>query len=104
MIGRPPRLKRTHTLCPYTTLFRSHEGGAAPAEPLPAGADEGVAQSGEREVGEDDLAAGALGEIEAGPAAAGADVEEAHRRAEGKMIGQLVGLGDRKSTRLNSSH
>src|SRR3546814_11767015 len=24
MIRRPPRSNRTHTLCPYTTLFRSH--------------------------------------------------------------------------------
>src|SRR3546814_13105408 len=30
MIGRPPRSKRTETLCPYRTLFRSMRvGGAA---------------------------------------------------------------------------
>src|SRR3546814_3204402 len=33
MIRRPPRSTRTYTLCPYTTLFRSHEG----AEPLETG-------------------------------------------------------------------
>src|SRR3546814_6883760 len=27
MIRRPPRSTRTHTLCPYTTLFRSDQGG-----------------------------------------------------------------------------
>src|SRR3546814_4509315 len=30
MIPRPPRSTRTDTLFPYTTLFRSHEDGAAP--------------------------------------------------------------------------
>src|SRR3546814_1309023 len=30
MIRPPPRSTRTDTLCPYTTLFRSAEGGAAP--------------------------------------------------------------------------
>src|SRR3546814_21059482 len=28
MIRRPPRSTRTDTLFPYTTLFRSHHGGA----------------------------------------------------------------------------
>src|SRR3546814_1924618 len=27
MIRRPPRATRTDTLCPYTTLFRSHPAG-----------------------------------------------------------------------------
>src|SRR3546814_10316344 len=31
MIRRPPRSTRTDTLFPYTTLFRSAEGAAAPA-------------------------------------------------------------------------
>src|SRR3546814_12688952 len=30
MIRRPPRSTRTDTLFPYTTLFRSYEGRAAP--------------------------------------------------------------------------
>src|SRR3546814_2544627 len=30
MIRRPPRSTRTDTLFPYTTLFRSHAGGARP--------------------------------------------------------------------------
>src|SRR3546814_15407123 len=29
MIRRPPRSTRTDTLCPYTTLFRSHSSEAA---------------------------------------------------------------------------
>src|SRR3546814_16455374 len=28
MIRRPPRSTRTDTLCPYTTRFRSYQGGA----------------------------------------------------------------------------
>src|SRR3546814_7657464 len=32
MIRRPPRSTRTHTLCPYTTLFRSQGEVAQPAE------------------------------------------------------------------------
>src|SRR3546814_2620587 len=35
MIRRPPRSTRTDTLFPYTTLFRSGDGGGAPG--LPAG-------------------------------------------------------------------
>src|SRR3546814_2475624 len=31
MIRRPPRSTRTDTLFPYTTLFRSHDGGVARA-------------------------------------------------------------------------
>src|SRR3546814_5337268 len=34
MKRRPPRSKRTDTLVPYTTLFRSPEGRALPAEAL----------------------------------------------------------------------
>src|SRR3546814_8209455 len=36
MIGRPPRSKRTDTLFPYTTLFRSH-GGVEPDVVGPVG-------------------------------------------------------------------
>src|SRR3546814_15902714 len=32
MIRRPPRSTRTDTLCPYTTLFRSHLQAAAQAD------------------------------------------------------------------------
>src|SRR3546814_7082418 len=32
MIRRPPRSKRTDTLFPYTTLFRSRTGGSASAD------------------------------------------------------------------------
>src|SRR3546814_1223959 len=34
MIRRPPRSTRTDTLFPYTTLFRSQHGNAAPQPPL----------------------------------------------------------------------
>src|SRR2546430_7442183 len=63
MIRRPPR----STLFPYTTLFRSQEGGAVRAA---------------RRLHPD-----LLGQARAG-------LRRKHRRAE----------GDRKSTRLNSSH
>src|SRR2546429_7337024 len=76
MIRRPPR----STLFPYTTLFRSLQLGRAGAEVVA------------REVGRavaDDLVL--------------ADAQAAHAAA---ALGAHMGLevGDRKSTRLNSSH
>src|SRR2546426_5879513 len=76
MIRRPPR----STLFPYTTLFRSQRGGAPGAQGL-----------------QDDLGIGARTEEDPAPA---------------QLPAQLVGVvqlsgscaGDRKSTRLNSSH
>src|SRR3546814_7372222 len=101
MIRRPPRSTRTDTLFPYTTLFRSfravaradHRAARARAfgvQALAFGLVEPGAQDAER-LGlvlvlrflvllDDDEAGGQMG--------------DAHRR-----IG-----GDRKSTRLNSSH
>src|SRR3546814_9313639 len=40
MIRRPPRSTRTDTLCPYTTLFRSSQGGAEPIEMMRSQVDE----------------------------------------------------------------
>src|SRR3546814_19065139 len=37
MIRRPPRSTRTDTLFPYTTLFRSADGGADPRDRKPRG-------------------------------------------------------------------
>src|SRR3546814_16717813 len=90
MIRRPPRSTRTDTLFPYTTLFRSLEAEGADAvelrfvEPVEEILEIGLGFAGEaddearadRDVGGD-----------------GAPVLEA-----------LKHLGDRKSTRLNSSH
>src|SRR2546422_6134595 len=84
MIRRPPR----STLFPYTTLFRSPDARLG-AGPRPRS----VARSGARAGGGEEGSAprpASAGEIPAEPGAP---------RADGKQ-----GLGDRKSTRLNSSH
>src|SRR3546814_16519637 len=85
IIRRPPRSTRTYTLFPYTTLFRSH-----PARPAGAGDER------ERVPGADRDAARRL----------------RHRRDAGlvaaaqprDLLQQPGSRGDRKSTRLNSSH
>src|SRR5256885_12136054 len=75
MIRRPPR----STLFPYTTLFRSHHvAGAQPP----------------RAVLLDEGARGLLGPV---------PVAEHHVRAVEHQLARFP-LGDRKSTRLNSSH
>src|SRR3546814_3949589 len=51
MIRRPPRSTRTDTLFPYTTLFRSHDGGVD-LRPRPCGAGH---QAGARRPGRGDL-------------------------------------------------
>src|SRR3712207_8219088 len=79
MIRRPPR----STLFPYTTLFRSRRALLELDEPPDTrGGD----------VGRDRSAGGGRGEV----AAAGDPV--------GQHLRDGVGVGDRKSTRLNSSH
>src|SRR3546814_7757781 len=100
MIRRPPRSTRTDTLFPYTTLFRSHVGRqlaevaqavedahlriAQDAEPARLGnLRDGVGAT----ALEDDLAIAEISEVVV--------VEPAQ---------ELEALGDRKSTRLNSSH
>src|SRR3712207_8926542 len=86
MIRRPPR----STLFPYTTLFRSHGQlvAEAPGDLLDLGL-------GGRVVG---VGGGGLGEVH----------EEAvvgSALLAGARVGLVLGLGgDRKSTRLNSSH
>src|SRR3712207_7836004 len=92
MIRRPPR----STLFPYTTLFRSHDVGAAvllvdllDELAQERGADGVEARVGlveEHDVRVEDERAGEPGAL-------------AH--AAGELVGHLV---DRKSTRLNSSH
>src|SRR5687768_18119069 len=79
MIRRPPR----STLFPYTTLFRSREGGAAPVGP--------TAEAGVESGGHDRRGVNADG-------GRGRGRESVHR-ARGRRV-----CPDRKSTRLNSSH
>src|SRR3712207_8975668 len=86
MIRRPPR----STLFPYTTLFRSGGGfdGEVVAGLLEAGAEVGDLRHDHRfAAGEDDVSR-----------AEGLDP------AEDLGDGDVVAFGDRKSTRLNSSH
>src|SRR3712207_8780358 len=84
MIRRPPR----STLFPYTTLFRSRDAEQVLLRALDALLDR-----------ERDLV---------GLAVADADdavlVADHHQRGEGEATATLDHLGDRKSTRLNSSH
>src|SRR3546814_12634123 len=95
MIRRPPRSTRTDTLFPYTTLFRSDDVAIEK-------------RAAAHEVQRADL--DALGENVVGrlslPVAAGTVLrqhfEVVHQCAHPRR--HLFFLGDRKSTRLNSSH
>src|SRR3546814_17377809 len=103
MIRRPPRSKRTDTLCPYTTLFRStvadQEDTVVEAARM-AVRDEGV--------GAFDAADQIVGneQVENPIDAVRRDALAALLRHD---VGDLIGARrladlDRKSTRLNSSH
>src|SRR3546814_17925871 len=91
MILRPPRSTRTDTLFPYTTLFRSEH-----VQPSWSGRDAGDGK--------------VVGRVEVAETQAGkAHRDHAHaslQRMYGKVAGRhgLCHFGDRKSTRLNSSH
>src|SRR3546814_18287208 len=114
MIRRPPEPTRTSTLVPYTTLFRSDVDHRAPAVVAVArqlgqgeldGAADGGAAAGEkarrvvdrrREIGDAVLVGQHL---------------PVHRHLLTAVVGPLdhrdgdaAAAGDRKSTRLNSSH
>src|SRR3546814_13644309 len=102
MIRRPPRSTRTDTLFPYTTLFRS------PAELCQIGR---AGKAAENEA--DALCIGSANEggerqqaAEAGDLAAMGKGWTQQRITRVGQHGQqrLQGGGDRKSTRLNSSH
>src|SRR3546814_13514821 len=106
MLRRPPRSTRTDTLFPYTTLFRS--GHVAPSLDLerialrlgefPALAAEGGTETCEIEralpAGDDDRGDRVSGEIGERAAFAHEAIDAEDQRH----------AGDRKSTRLNSSH
>src|SRR3546814_17646009 len=98
MIRRPPRSKRTDTLFPYPTLFRSENGGPEAAVPV-----EGVvARSGQV------AHQPAVGHRVAGAGAAVAEDAVAAcvtlQRAPVALPRRVRAFVDRKSTRLNSSH
>src|SRR3546814_12180704 len=99
MIRRPPRSTRTDTLFPYTTLFRSSHRKQEAV--MPRGDKSAYTEKQKRKAEH----------IEEGYRERGVGEEEAERRAwatvnkmdhGGKKNGS--GRGDRKSTRLNSSH
>src|SRR3546814_18005300 len=103
MLRRPPRSTRTDTLFPYTTLFLSQVAAEDVVEGLArhqrrhAGIDAGAADF-EEVAGLRELRG--AGEVAEGEAAGFAglgilEIGDARRAAES---------GDRKSTRLNSSH
>src|SRR3712207_8041028 len=83
MIRRPPR----STLLPYTTLFRSRRG---------TGGDDCARCGDIRHPWTLALASGAAGTLGGGGGVRGRSRDRAGYR--------LAGTGDRKSTRLNSSH
>src|SRR3546814_5432250 len=114
MIRRPPRSTRTDTLFPYTTLFRS--------QPVLAQVDAGILAELVGQVVDDPLVE--VLAAEEGVAVGRLDLEHAvadlqHRDVEGAaaevvdhdgaglLLVEAIGQrrrGDRKSTRLNSSH
>src|SRR3546814_18842715 len=116
MIRRPPRSTRTDTLFPYTTLFRSRPGAGLAGGGLGVGGEGDLHAQRMRGVGEnlaflavaggadlltDGFGVGRLRVVRHGCVGeAGSDVEGMH----GLRILAAEMRGDRKSTRLNSSH
>src|SRR3546814_19686734 len=88
MIRRPPRSTRTDTLFPYTTLFRSH---------LRVGTYGGLDRTMER-----NAVGSRLQDRPSSPVVHG--FANPRRAGQALIHGLLVENGDRKSTRLNSSH
>src|SRR3712207_7008403 len=92
MIRRPPR----STLFPYTTLFRSGRGGAHARRREPGVLAVAVALVYAEHAG----AVGVLALVEDQPAVEQRLGPRPHARA----VVERLRVGDRKSTRLNSSH
>src|SRR3546814_11524722 len=100
MIRRPPRSTRTDTPFPYTTLCRSGRGIAnvgCEQQRQAAAARRAVTERDDR------LRAGAHLAIDVADAGLGTERAE-HRRFVARPVFLNVEPGDRKSTRLNSSH
>src|SRR3546814_11432982 len=118
MIRRQPRTTRTDTRFPYTTLFRSAEEVALVRQILAPAARLALVDQAGREVGVDrhllarhGIQAEAGGDVGDAPGALGDDHEvHDHQDAEDDDADDEVAAhheaaeGDRKSTRLNSSH
>src|SRR3546814_2025162 len=100
MIRRPPRSTRTDTLFPYTTLFRSVHHVMVVLEQRPVEAGAGAAGKRLRRCVE---------QYAIGDAAIFPDAVERARILQADRLPRLdrqmlLDRGDRKSTRLNSSH
>src|SRR3546814_13166717 len=105
MFRRPPRATRTDTLFPYPTLFRSPAAaalstgdGAEFVAPLAEPGAGGVVKLGRERPRSD------AGRIGLGDAEHEADRARPQSRAARGGARNRVRRGDRKSTRLNSSH
>src|SRR3546814_2790805 len=102
MIRRPPRSTRTDTLFPYTTLFRSLVDEAQRLLEIGIGlageADDEIAR--QRDIGTHGAHLVKHAQIRIAAVAAVHRLEDA---AAARLHGQME-EGDRKSTRLNSSH
>src|SRR3546814_13421205 len=99
MIRQPPRSTRTDTLFPYTTLFRSR-GADQGHRQGPGHDDAGTVHPRHGRTGEDGGAAGAA--TVHGPARR--QRPGVRHLVPGPSVRRGAVAGDRKSTRLNSSH
>src|SRR3546814_14860749 len=99
MIRRPPRSTRTDTLFPYTTLFRSHK-----KTPAATGALKMLASV--TGIVDNHAMAMQAGIVEAVAVALRSNLEapEVLFHASQILLNLAGDEGDRKSTRLNSSH
>src|SRR3546814_5287222 len=108
MIRRPPRSTRTDTLFPYTTLFRSTDEAREYSEGLYDFAlgmnDPRFDSYHERRYTHLIKLAMVLCALRGYTCIDKADYQEAHRILRATEKGMPDALGDRKSTRLNSSH
>src|SRR3546814_6632167 len=103
MIRRPPRSTRTDTLFPYTTLFRSalHAPGVREGpQDVEGGGDAEVAAR-RPGVAHGRVVAGGEAEPDARLGHAPGHPGRTERDGHAQLLEQV---GDRKSTRLNSSH
>src|SRR3546814_19133276 len=106
MIRRPPRSTRTDTLFPYTTLFRSwvkEDGGRDPAL-LIARAEKMIGDWTEHPLLRVLWQPRVLRAVQWAAEQLGSDMADGWLPVAVEARGERTLAGDRKSTRLNSSH
>src|SRR3546814_16996630 len=103
MIRRPPRSTRTDTLCPYTTLFRSLNAGLI--DRLGDRTAFGIHVAKFAGVEDDDLP-GSYKDMDFAAYVRAYPLKDDGKIGVVTVAGDIVDgkAGDRKSTRLNSSH